>query len=105
VGVGIEWTPPLGRGRRWPVRLGYRTEPLHARDVAGREIREHALSGGSGFSFADGRGEFDWFVEYAWRGKPDDTEFYEQVVRFGVTLTGIEEWQRRRPPEEETEDW
>lgn len=105
MGVGVEWTPSTGGGLRWPVRLGYRTERLHALDGGGREIREHALSGGSGFSFADGRGEFDWFLEYAWRGEADISEFREQVVRFGVTLTGLEEWQGRRPPEDETEDW
>lgn len=101
---GIERASVSG-GLRWPVRAGYRTEQLHTRDAGGREIREHAFALGSGFSFADGRGKFDWFVEYARRGKPDESEFYEQTVRLGLTLTGQEEWSGRRPPEDETEDW
>jgi hypothetical protein len=105
VGVGVEWTPAASSGLQWPVRFGYRTEPLHALDSGGRKVTERALSAGSGFSFADGRGEFDWFVEYAWRGQHDVTEFYEQSVRIGVTLTGFEEWSGRRPPEDATDDW
>jgi hypothetical protein len=104
VAAGLEWVPSR-EGLRWPVRAGYRTETLHTLDGAGRDVREHAVTGGSGFTFADGRGEFDWFVEYVRRGDPDASEFHEQVVRFGVTLTGFEEWTGRRPPEDETEDW
>lgn len=102
--LGVERTAVSGT-LRWPLRAGYRTEQLHARDAGGREVREHAFSLGSGFSFADGRGKFDWFVEYARRGEADVSEFYEQSVRVGLTLTGQEEWSGRRPPEDETEDW
>lgn len=102
--AGIEWAPGIG-GPRWPVRVGYRTENLHTLDVAGREVREHFVTAGSGFSVGNGRGEIDWFLEYGQRGDPDEREFGEQVWRAGLTLTGSERWSRRRPPEEETEDW
>lgn len=106
VAVGVEWgAVPAGGRMRSPVRVGWRTEPLHTLDGDGREVREHAISGGSGFSFADGRGKVDWFLEYAWRGEADRSEFYEQVVRFGITLTGAEEWSGRRRPESEADDW
>lgn len=102
--IGAEWGAKPGAARRWPWRAGYRTEPLHIKDGNGNEVREHALTLGSGFGFAGGEGEIDWYMEYAWRGVHDESEYYEQVVRFGVTLTGFEEWTRRRPPEAE-EDW
>jgi hypothetical protein len=100
------------RGRRWPLRLGYRTELLHARDrdpgssLPGRTNREHAFTIGSGFGFAGGRGRFDWHFEYGWHGEAGVSEFYEQFVRFGMTLTGIERWTRRRSPGEDDDgDW
>ncbi len=105
VSAGVEWTGGSGSGLRQPVRAGFRTEPLHTLDANGREIRETALSAGTGFVFADGRGQFDWFLEYGWRGKKDESEYHEQFVRLGVTLTGFEEWSGRRPPEPEDEDW
>ncbi|MBZ0270023.1 PorT family protein, partial [bacterium] len=103
-GIGAEWGSAAGSARRAPLRAGYRTEPLHIRDGNGNKVREHALTVGSGFGFAGGQGEIDWYVEYAWRGVKDESEYLEQVVRFGVTLTGFEEWTRRRPPEAE-DDW
>ncbi|MAF27255.1 MAG: hypothetical protein QF819_02125 [Gemmatimonadota bacterium] len=101
-GFGVEVTPPERGGLRWPVRFGFRTEPLHALDSEGREIRETFLTAGSGLRFSGGRGLFDWFVEYGWRGEKDESEFREDVFRFGITLTGFEAWTRRPPPEE---DW
>ncbi|HMB71429.1 MAG TPA: hypothetical protein VKU85_19125, partial [bacterium] len=103
--VGVEWGE---RGDSWPARIGYRTEPLHVLDdhdpARAEEIREHAVSLGSGFGFAGGRGVLDGYLEYGWRGVADESEYYEQFVRFGLTLTGFEEWSLRRPPEAE-EDW
>lgn len=104
LGGGIEWVPSKGGGLHWPVRLGYRTERLHTLDTYGNKVREQAVTGGSGVTFADGRGQFDWFAEYFWRGDKS-TEFQEQGVRIGVTLTGMEDWLGRRPPEDETGDW
>lgn len=105
VSVGVEWTGSSGSGLRQPVRAGFRTEPLHTLDAGGREIRETAFSAGTGFVFADGRGQFDWFVEYGRRGKQDESEYFEQFVRLGISLTGFEEWSGRRPPETDTDDW
>jgi hypothetical protein len=103
--AGIEWNREAGGERlNWPVRVGYRTETLHVIDGKGQEVREHVLTAGSGFGLASGRGVIDWYLEYGWRGVRDETEYYEQLVRFGVTLTGLEKWSRRRKPEEE-EDW
>ena len=62
------------------------------------------MTGGSGFGVGGGRGEIDWFVEYGRRGRHGESEFVEEVVRFGVTLTGSERWTRRRPPEDDG-DW
>jgi hypothetical protein len=100
---GIEWSP-AGGGFRWPLRLGYRTENLHALDAGGREVLEQFVTGGSGFAVGDGRGEIDWFLEYGRRGDSAESEFAEKIWRFGVTLTGSEPWSRRPPPETE-EDW
>jgi hypothetical protein len=100
---GVEWSP--GRsGFRWPLRLGYRTENLHTLDAGGREVREQFATAGSGFAVGDGRGEIDWFLEYGRRGDSTESEFFESVWRFGVTLTGSEPWSKRPPPETE-EDW
>ncbi len=103
IGGGIEWAATRG-GRRWPVRLGYRTETLHTLDAGGREVREHFVTGGSGFGVGDGRGEIDWFLEYGRRGDAQESEFFEEIFRFGVTLTGAETWTRRRRPDD-GDDW
>jgi hypothetical protein len=101
--LGAEWSRG-GESLAWPVRLGWRTENLHVLDANDREVREHVFSVGSGFGIAGGLGTVDWYVEYGWRGTKDETEYLEHVVRFGVTLTGVEQWSRRRPPDED-DDW
>ena len=73
-------------------------------DGKGLSVRETFVTAGSGFGLAEGRGLIDWYVEYGWRGEPRDTEYYEQIVRVGVTLTGTEKWGSRARPEEE-DDW
>ncbi len=100
--VGLEWIYSRGEERRsWPVRVGFRTEPLHTLAGGGREVTERVFTAGSGIDFAAGQGELDWYFEYGWRGERDVSEFYEQFVRFGLTLSGHEVWTRRPPPEEE----
>ena len=99
---GIEWAP--SGPRPWPLRLGYRTENVHTLDVNGREVREQFVTGGSGFAVGGGRGEIDWFVEYGRRGDAGESEFFEEIWRVGVTLTGKENWTRRRKPKAE-EEW
>jgi hypothetical protein len=100
--IGLEWVYSRGEERRsWPVRLGFRTEPLHTLAGDGSEVTERVFSAGSGIDFAGGQGELDWYFEYGWRGERDVTEFYEKFVRFGLTLSGHEMWTRPAPPEEE----
>jgi hypothetical protein len=53
----------------------------------------------------DGRGAIDWFIEYGQRGERHQSEFFEEIWRVGISLTGSETWARRRQPEEEIEDW
>jgi len=103
--LGAEWLISRERGRvRWPLRVGYRTQTLPVPDSGGNKIREHQFSLGSGFDIAGGRGDIDWYAEYGWRGGNDDADYLEHFVRFGVTLTGWEEWTRRRQPPED-DDW
>jgi hypothetical protein len=101
---GVEWTMATPGGATVPVRLGFRHENLQFLDGRGEEVDETVFSGGSGFGFAGGRGQFDWFAEYGWRGEKDRTEYYEQFVRVGFSVTGLEEWSRPAKPEAE-EDW
>ena len=103
--VGVEWTWRRASGLTLPVRGGFRTENLHFLDARGEEVQETTLSVGSGVGFAGGRGQFDWFLEYGWRGDSAETEFGETFYRFGLSLAGFESWTRRRPPEAEEDDW
>jgi hypothetical protein len=103
IAVGAEWLLSGGE-RPWPMRIGYRTEALNVRDARDEEVREHGFTLGTGFAFAGGRGQLDAFLEYVQRGEADVTEYFEQAVRFGFTLTGFESWSRPTPPEAE-EDW
>ncbi|MCA9750963.1 MAG: hypothetical protein KC591_02135 [Gemmatimonadetes bacterium] len=103
VSAGVEWTATRASGLTIPVRLGFRTENLHFLDARQEEVRETALTAGTGFGFAGGRGQFDWLLEYGWRGDAS-TEYEEKFVRFGVSVSGYEEWSRRTAPEAE-EDW
>lgn len=99
--VGAEWSPREKTGlKASPIRFGFRTEQLAARDAGGRRVRENVLTAGSGFGFSGGSGQFDWAIEGGQRGG-DENEFRESFVRFGLTLTGFEKWSKRRPPEEE----
>jgi hypothetical protein len=102
---GFEWAASGWGGPRWPLRLGYRTENLHTLDADGSDVREHFVTAGSGFTVGDGRGAIDWFIEYGQRGERHQSEFFEEIWRVGISLTGSETWARRRQPEEEIEDW
>ncbi len=102
--VGVERVGSAGRGLKTsPVRVGFRTEALAARDGNDRRVRENVATLGSGFGFSGGSGQFDWALEYGRRGGGEN-EFREQFVRFGVTLTGFERWTKRRAPEEEEKE-
>ncbi len=107
VAIGAEWVPREGsRGAQFPYRAGYRTETLHTLDAHGVKNREHLFAIGSGIGFAGGRGTIDWYLEYGWRGEQKTSEYYEQFVRVGLTLTGVERWGRRRTPADEDDgDW
>ncbi|NNE43822.1 MAG: hypothetical protein HKN12_06420 [Gemmatimonadetes bacterium] len=103
--VGVEWKPEEKRGGlNWPVRVGFRTANLHVLDAGGREVTERIFTAGSGFGIAGGRGDIDWYVEYGIRGEQDTNEYREHLVRVGITLTGWEQWTRRRLPPED-DDW
>ena len=101
--AGIEWFTSE-QPASWPLRIGFRTEPLSVLDGNGRTVREHAISAGTGFGFAQGRGALDGYVDVGWRGDESENEFSERYVRFGLTLTGFEVWSRPAKPEAE-DDW
>jgi hypothetical protein len=100
---GLEWSAPDQRSA-WPLRLGFRTEKLPTLDGLGRAVREKVLTAGTGFGFAQGRGNLDAYLDFGQRGDESENEFAEKFVRFGLTLTGFEGWNRPAKPEAE-DDW
>jgi hypothetical protein len=98
--VGVERIPVDRSGflGSFPLRAGFRIQPLHVLDANSEQVTEMIWSAGAGLGFADGGGQFDWVIEYGLRGD-DGNEFQEQFWRFSATLTGLERWTRRRPPE------
>jgi hypothetical protein len=73
-------------------------------DGLGRAVREKVLTAGTGFGFAQGRGNLDAYLDFGQRGDESENEFAEKFVRFGLTLTGFEGWNRPAKPEAE-DDW
>lgn len=97
-GFGVERMP--GRDDPWflafPIRAGYRIEPLSLVSEEGREIDRRIFSCGSGFVLGEGRGRCDFGLEYGRIGSRANIGMEESWYRFVIGFTGQEPWRKRK---------
>jgi len=96
--VGLERMPSIDDPWyvRYPIRAGFRSDPLHYRVTAEEEIRRWMFMLGSGFRFGEGRGLCDFGIEYGVIGDQDTVGLEESYIRFLVGITGQEPWRKRK---------
>lgn len=81
---------------RFPLRAGFRVEPLMYRDTAGNGIDHWAVTIGSGFQMMERRGTCDLGIEYGRIGDRGINGLEEEYIRFLIGITGRESWRKRR---------
>lgn len=99
-GVGNEWR--IGAGMEWQRdgRVDFRWGFSHQKwpqIVGGNELKETTFHLGAGFDISDEKSRIDLAVEYALIGNVERNIFEERTVRFVISISGQEEWKRRRP--------
>jgi hypothetical protein len=94
---GLERLAGEGEGStlgRIPLRLGYAFREWPVTQPPGHVVRGHALTAGTGFSFAGGRGVVDVSLEYLHLGSRGENGLVEDQFRFSVSFSGGEPWGR-----------
>ena len=92
VGAGMEWQ----REGRVDFRWGF-SHQQWPQIVGGNALKETTFHLGTGFDISDEKSRIDLAVEYALIGDIDRNIFEERTFRFVVSISGQEEWKRRRP--------
>jgi len=95
---GLERMP--GRDDPWfvrfPLRAGFRVDPLMVRDREGNRIDRWAVTCGTGFELGGGAGICDLAVEFGRIGDREENGLRESYTRFVVGFTAQEPWRRRK---------
>lgn len=92
LGVGLErrlLRSDRGRDYRVPLRLGFVTRRW-GHEVGGAPVDERVLSVGTGVPFRNWLGTIDVSLSYAWIGNQADNGLQSQVLRLGVSISGLE---------------
>ena len=89
--LGVEY-----RLKQKPIRASVRYEKLPYTLPEGQEITKIAFAIGSGGMFKGGMGKLDAAVEFGETGSVDSNGFADRSVRFVLSITGSEQWKRKR---------
>ncbi len=81
---------PFGRGYAVPWRFGYQHRRW-AHSVGGAAVSEQSVSVGTGFPFRNRLGTIDAALSYIWTGSQGDNGWRSNSLRFGVSITGLEQ--------------
>ncbi len=84
------------KGGRFPLRASFRYEQLPYTLPAGEKVKGTAITVGTGLPFRGGRGKLDMALEFGKSGSTGVNEYSDRSVRFYLSITGSEEWKRRR---------
>jgi hypothetical protein len=98
--VGNEWRLGAGMELQRDSRIDFRWGFSHQKwpqIVGGNELKETTFHLGTGFDISDVKSRIDLAVEYALIGDIDKNLFEERTIRFVISISGQEEWKRRRP--------
>jgi long-subunit fatty acid transport protein len=89
----------LGLEYKWkqrPIRASVRYEKLPYTLPAGEEITKMVFAIGSGLMFKGGMGKLDAALQFGETGSVDANGFADRSVRFVLSITGSEQWKRKR---------
>ena len=95
-GAGLEWQ----RDGRIDLRGGF-SHQKWPQIVGGHELKETTIHLGTGFDLSETQSRIDLAVEYAMIGDIEKNLLEERVIRFVLSISGQEKWERRRPAAED----
>ncbi len=91
--LGLEYRPG---DSRFPVRTSVRFEQLPYTLPDGENIRKVAFTLGTGLLLRNRTGKLDVALQFGKTGSVDTNTFEDSFVRFFMSVTGSEEWKRKR---------
>lgn len=91
--LGVEYR--LGQSHV-PLRGSFTFEQLPYTIPAGENIRRYAFAVGSGRIMRGGRGKVDVALQFANTGSVNTNTYSDRSVRFYLSITGSEDWKRKR---------
>ena len=89
--LGVEY-----RLKNKPIRASVRYEKLPYTLPDGQEITKMVFALGSGLMFRSGKGKLDAALQFGETGAVETNGFADRSVRFILSITGSEEWKRKR---------
>jgi hypothetical protein len=98
--VGVEYTKGLPlAGKRFPLRFSFNYQRLPYDFPAGERIRKIMFGFGTGLNFGAGKAKMDIALRVGKVGSLSNNTLEDRLVRFYVSVTGSEEWKRKRQTE------
>jgi hypothetical protein len=91
--VGLEYR--LGDSHV-PLRGSFTYEQLPYTMPAGENIKRYAFAVGTGRIMRGGRGKLDIALQFANTGSVNTNTYSDRSVRFFLSITGSEDWKRKR---------
>lgn len=91
--VGVEYR--LGESHT-PLRGSFTYEQLPYTIPAGENIKRYAFAVGTGKIMRGGRGKADIALQFANTGSVNTNTYSDRSVRFFLSITGSEDWKRKR---------
>jgi hypothetical protein len=91
--VGLEYR--LGDAQI-PLRGSFTYEQLPYTMPAGENIKRYAFALGTGKIMRGGRGKLDIALQFASTGSVNTNNYSDRSVRFFLSITGSEDWKRKR---------
>ncbi len=89
--LGVEY-----RLKQRPIRVSVRYEKLPYTMPDDQEITKLQFAIGTGLMFKSGLGKLDAAVQFGETGSVDTNGFADRSVRFVMSITGSEQWKRKR---------
>ncbi len=86
LGVGVEYLTRPRTPEHRPLRLGFRRASLPFPLIRGQDVRETAVSVGTGFRFVGGRAGFDLGLERVWRDAGSSFTETATLLHIGFTV-------------------
>lgn len=96
IAFGVEKTPSTGPYaaylKRIPLRLGFCYQPYYILDPNGEALSEFWATFGFGLPLFHDTSHLDFMIGLGRRGSLETNGLEENLIRFGVSITGGEQW-------------